>query len=274
MARSSWDGFLRLSLISIPVRAYNSAAPQHGEIHFNQLHKGCGERIQYKKFCPVHGEVSKDEIVSGYQVKKNEYVEVDRDELTKVRAENDDSIDIQAFVPPDTVDAAYYSGKTFYLVPNGPAGQKPYALLNQVMTEKNVHAIGQVVLSGHEEAVLIRTVGKVLAMTVLFYGSQVKSPDTVEPELTEPKVSAQERKLAAALVDESLVEQFDLSALKDHYTERVTELLEAKAGGKRLHAPKKAKAAGVINLMDALKKSLEESRGKKRSAPPHRKKTA
>ncbi len=274
MARSSWDGFLRLSLISIPVRAFDSAAPQRGEIHFHQLHKSCGERIQYKKFCPVHGEVGKDEIVSGYQVKKNEYVEIDRDELTELRAEGDESIDIQAFVPPDSVDATYYSGNTYYLVPNGPAGQKPYALLDQVMAEKSVYAIGQVVLSGHEQAVLIRPVGKVLTMTVLFYETQVKSPATVEPELTETKVSAQERKLAAALVDESLVEKFDLSTLKDRYTERVTELIEAKAGGKRLEPRKKAKAPGVINLMDALKKSLEERRGHKRTAAHHRKKTA
>ncbi len=274
MARSTWDGFLRLSLISIPVRAYNSAVPQRGEVHFHQLHKGCGQRIQYKKFCPEHGEVSKDEIVSGYEVKKNEYVEFERDELAKVRAEDDEAINIQAFAPPDSVDPAYYSGKTFYLVPNGPAGQKPYALLSQVMTEKGVCAMAQVVLSGHEEAVLIRPVGKVLAMTVLFYESQVKSPDTVAPELSDAKVTPEERKLAAALVEQSMVEQFDLSGLKDHYTERVTQLIEAKAGGKRIHAPKRAKHAGVINLMDALKKSLKQRRGKKRPGVAHRKKTA
>jgi len=85
---SSWEGFLRLSLISAPVRAYNAAVPGGGDIHFHQIHRDCGERIKYKKTCPVHGEVSKDEIISSYEHKKGEYVEMEKDELEKLRSED------------------------------------------------------------------------------------------------------------------------------------------------------------------------------------------
>src|SRR5689334_16715576 len=103
-ARSSWDGYLKLSLISVPVRAFSAQARGKGEVHFNRIHKGCGERIRYEKVCPVHGEVTNDEVVSGYPYEKNEYVEVDPNELKKVKAENDQSLNIDAFIPPDALD--------------------------------------------------------------------------------------------------------------------------------------------------------------------------
>jgi DNA end-binding protein Ku len=263
MPRSTWEGFLKFSLISIPVRAYNSAAPARGEIHFHQLHRDCGERIQYKKVCPVHGELSKEDIISGHEVTKGEYVEIEPDELKQVRAEDDESISIDAFLKPEAIDPVYYSGKTFYLAPNGPAGQKAYALLCRVMSEQNVEAVGHMVLSGHEVPVLVRAVEPVLEMTVLFYESQVKGPGSVKDEIAEEKVSAQELKLAKDLVEESTVAEYDFSKLKDHYTERVTELIEAKSAGKPLRKPKREKHPPVINLMDALKKSLKEAQGGK-----------
>ena len=272
MARSSWDGFLKLSLISIPVRAFNSAAPGRGEVHFHQLHKGCGQRIQYKKSCPTHGEISKDEIISGYEISKGQYVEVPRDELNQLRAEDEQSIEIDAFTPLAAVAPVYFSGRTFYLAPDGPAGEKPYALLRRVMADKGVQAIAHMVLSGHEEPVLIRPVGDLLEMTVLLYESQVKAPGSVIEAREEPKMTAQEMKLANALVEESIVEKFDFSELKDHYTERVTAFLETKAAGKPIHRPTKEKAPAVINLMEALKKSLHETQAKK-ATPRGRKKT-
>lgn len=98
--QSSWDGFLRLSLISVPVRAYNAALPGGGDFHFHQIHSKCGNRIHYVKTCPVHGEVSKDEIVSGYEYKKDHYVEFDKEELDKMRSEDDKVITIDALLRP------------------------------------------------------------------------------------------------------------------------------------------------------------------------------
>jgi DNA end-binding protein Ku len=272
--RSSWDGFLKLSLISVPVRAYNAAVPGGGDIHFNQIHKECGNRIRYQKVCPVHGEVTKDDIVSGYEYEKGKYVEVEREDLNKLRAEDDESINIDVFTAPDEVDPIYLSGKTFYLVPTGPAGQKPYALLHQVMKDKKRYAVGTVVLSGHDETVLIRPLDKLLTMTVMYYDEQVKNPSAFEDELGDAKVTAQEVKLAATLVEASTAEKFDISQYKDHYTERITKFLEAKLDGKTLDAPRHDKALPVINLMDALRKSLDQAQGgrekRQRASSAHR----
>src|SRR5262249_44438723 len=148
-ARSSWKGFLKLSLVSVPVKAYTATA-SGGEIHLNQLHAECHSRIQYKKVCPIHGEVKGDEIVSGYEYSKGQYVIVDPDELNKLRTEDEKAIKIDTFVAPGTLDPVYYSGKGYYLVPDGPVGEKPYALLHQAMVEENRHAVAQIVLHGRE----------------------------------------------------------------------------------------------------------------------------
>jgi DNA end-binding protein Ku len=273
MSRASWDGFLRLSLISIPVRAYNSAEPNHGAVRFNQVHKNCGERIRYQKTCPVHGVVDKDEVVSGVPVRKGEYAEFSRDEIAELRSDDDKTIEIDAFTDHDAIGPEYFSGKTFYLVPDGAAGQKPYALLCRVMGEKGVQAVAHMVLSGHEQQVVIRPApsdDKVLEMSVLFYASQVKPVHGFDDEVGERSVSPQELKLATALVEQSIVEKFDFSKLADHYAERVTELVESKAAGRVAKPAKKETPPRVINLMDALKKSLRQKGAKK---PPRPKKT-
>src|SRR5207249_4153602 len=134
--RSSWDGFLKLSLISVPVRAYSAAVPGGGDIHFHQIHRDCGKRIHYQKVCPEHGEVGKEDIVSGYEVKKGEYVEIEPQELKDLRLADEKAITIDAFIAPEEVDPIYLTGKTFFLVPAGPAGQKPFALVREIMKEK------------------------------------------------------------------------------------------------------------------------------------------
>jgi len=257
--RSSWEGFLQLSLISVPVRAYNAAVAGHGEFHFHQIHKSCGNRIHYQKVCPVHGEVSKDEIVSGYEYQKDKYVELDPDEIAQLRAKKDDAINIEAFIPPDQLDPIYLSGKTFYLVPNGPAGKKPYILLHQVMAETNRHALAAIVLSGHEQRVLIRPAEKLLAMTVLYFDNQIKKAADFADEVGDAKISPQERKLADSLVEASTTEKIDYTQYKDLFTERVKEAIDAKLGGKAVKAPKEEKARPVVNLMDALRESLKKT---------------
>ena len=266
--RTSWQGFLRLSLISVPVRAYNAAVAGGGDIHFHMIHKNCGERIRYQKVCPLHGEVNKDEIVSGYEYEKGKCVEIDPEELKKLRSDEDEAINIESFTTPDEVDVIYLSGKTFFLVPAGPPGQKPYVLLHRVMKEKKRYAIATVVLSGRDEIVLIRPLEKLLTMSVLYHHEQVKEPAAFEDEVGEGKVTAQELKLAGTLVDASTVERVDLTQHKDQYTKRISEFLEARMSGKKVTAPRHEKAPHVINLMDALRKSLVQAHGRGRSPRP------
>src|SRR3954453_1907741 len=113
-ARPSWSGFLKFNLISIPVKGYNAAATGGGKIGFHLLHDKCHERIKYKKVCPIHGEVTNDEIVSGYEVSKGKYVIVDKEERSGVKSEDDKTIDVDAFVPPQAIDPIFFSGKTYY----------------------------------------------------------------------------------------------------------------------------------------------------------------
>ncbi|HZZ76881.1 MAG TPA: Ku protein [Gemmataceae bacterium] len=259
--RSSWDGYLKLSLISVPVRAYNAAVAGSGDVHFHQLHRECGNRIHYKKVCPVHGEVSKGEIVSGYEYKKGKYVEMEKEELDKLRPEDEKSVNIDAFADPGQIDPMYMTGRTFYLVPAGPAGQKAYSLLHDVMKEKQRYAVGTIVLSGHDETVLIRPVEELLTMSVLYHEDQIKQPTAFKDEIKKSKANEQELKLAGVLVEESTPKSFDFAHYKDQFTERVAEALEAKLAGKKVTRRRAAEAPPTINLMEALRKSVGHTQG-------------
>lgn len=274
MARSSsWKGYLRVSLVSVPVRAYTATQSGGGKISFNQLHETCKSRISYKKECPIHGEVLKEEIVSGYQFAKGQYVIIDPDEIEQLRPKGEDrSIGVDAFIPAGSIDSLYQSGRTYYLTPDGPVGQKPYQLLRDAMAEQELHAVAQVILSNKEQLVLVRPLGKLLVMSVLEYASQVKAPESFEDEIADAKVAKQELNLAKRLVGDMTRDDFDLAEYKDLYTERMTELVQAKVEGKEIVAPEETEEPAIINLMDALKKSVAQvkkppKKATKRPAP-------
>lgn len=272
--RSTWKGFLKLSLVSVPVKAYTASASGGGEIHLNQLHSECHSRIQYKKTCPIHGEVSNDDIVSGYEYSKGQYVVVDPDELDKLRTEDDKAIKINVFISPDALDPVYHSGKTYYLVPDGPVGLKPYAVLHQGMVELERLGVAQVVLHGKEQIVLVRPIGQLLGMTVLDYESRVTKPAAFEDEVPPQEATSEELKLVKTLIDASTSEKFDFSTYKDVYTEKLTQLIEAKVAGKEIVAAPVQEQAQIINLMDALKQSVARAQQEKKEvagAKPPRK---
>ena len=147
-ARPGWSGFLRFNLISVPVKGYNATVPGGGKIGFHLLHANCHSRIQYKKFCPIHGEVDNDEIVSGYEVSKGKYVVVDKEERKGAKTEDDKTISVDAFVRPDSIDPLYFSGRTYYLVPDGKVGQQPYSVIMEAMREQERYAVARVVFGG------------------------------------------------------------------------------------------------------------------------------
>lgn len=259
-ARSSWKGFLRLSLVSIPVKAYTATASGGGEISLNQLHADCHSRIRYKKTCPIHGEVSQEEIVMGYEYAKDQYVVIDTAELDKLRTEGDKAITIDNFVTPDTVDPLYFTDKTYYLTPDGPAGQKSFALLQKAMNKQDLHCVAQVVMHGREQLVLVRPMGKLLAMTILHYENQVKPASSFEDELTASEHSSEELKLVDLLIGATRNKPFDFSDYQDLYTQRLTTLIEAKVEGQELVAPPSDEPQQVINLMEALKASVARAK--------------
>src|SRR5437867_6539051 len=127
-SRPSWEGFLKFNLIAVPVKAYGAQVSGGGKIGFHLLHKKCNSRIRYQKVCPIHGEVSKDEIVSGYEYAKGEYVIMEPGELENMRSASDKSIRVDTFIPPDALDPMYYSERSYYLVPSAKADQQPFAV--------------------------------------------------------------------------------------------------------------------------------------------------
>lgn len=259
--RSSWKGFLKLSLISVPVKAYTATVSGGGEISLNQIHAACNNRIQYKKWCPVHGEVKQDEIVSGYESAKGQYVLINPDELDKLRSESDKAIQIDTFIKPDDLDPIYYGEKTYYLLPDGPVAQKPYAVIREGMEQEGRYGVAQVVLHGKEKVVLLRPMNGLLTMNVLSYEAEVVKPDAFEAEAPKADVSPEELKLAKTLIDATTAKKFDFSKYRNVYTEKLTELIEAKIAGKELVAQPDQEPAQVINLMDALKQSVARLQG-------------
>lgn len=257
-ARSSWKGYLKVSLVSVPVKAYTATSSSGSPISLNQLHEECHSRIKYQKVCPVHGEVKASEIVSGYEFAKGQYVIIDTDELDTLRTEGDKSISVDAFVPTDVIDPIYHSGKTYYLVPDGPVGQKPYALLRQAMEESGVQGVAQVVIGKKEQLVLIRPMENLIAMTVLEYESQVKKASAFEDEIVETEAADEEIELTKTLLERLTREELDLADYPDKYTQKLTQLIEAKVEGKELVSPPAEEEPSVINLMEALKASVQQ----------------
>lgn len=266
-ARSSWKGYIKLSLVSVPVKAYTSTNSTTA-IHLNQLHATCHRRIRYKKVCPEHGEVDSHEIVSGYEYAKDQYAVIDTGELEKLRTESDKSINIDQFIHQDELDSRYQNGTCYFLLPDGPVGQQAYALIRDVMIESRLQAIAQVVISNKEQLVMLRPIDNLLGMFVLRYAAEVKPTSAFSDEVADIKPSAQELKLTKMLMDGLTEKKFDIARYSDTYMERLAELIQAKVEGKELVSPQPTHEPRVINLMDALKASLEQVKpGEAKAAP-------
>ena len=261
-SRTVWKGFIQFSLVAVPVKAYTATASGGGRISLNQLHKECHSRIQYKKTCPTHGEIPADQIVSGYEFADGQYVVIEPDEIEKIRNPKEKSLNIEGFIEEDSVDPTYFSGKTWYLTPDGPVAQKPYALLRKVMLESKRVAFARVVVSGRQQLVLLRPLGGLIAGSMLSYSSEVKGFEEFEKEVVPLEVDAKEMQLAKTLTDSLVVRDFDISAYKDDYTEKLTQLIEAKVAGKQIVEPPAEEPAQVINLMEALQQSLAAAKTK------------
>jgi DNA end-binding protein Ku len=277
MARPSWSGFLQFRLISIPVKGYNATASGGGgKIGFHMIHAPCHSRIKYKKVCPIHGEVDNDEIVLGYEAAKGQYVAVEKEERAALKAEDEKTIEIDGFIRPEALDPVYFSGKSYYLVADGKVAQKPFAVLHEAMEREGRYAIAQVVFSGRVQVAVVRPSGGVLAMSLLKFSSELKRPDDFEDEVKGGTVTAEERELAETLIEAATSDELDLGKFKDEYNTRLAELVAGKSRTRKKSAAAEAEPA-VINLMDALRKSLDKSgngkkpRGKSRRQPARRK---
>ena len=266
-SRPSWRGYLRLSLVAVPVEAFTAATPGKGEIHLNQLHEPCHSRIRYHKVCPVHGEVPNDEIVYGYEYTKDQYVVLERGERESFRQQSERAMTIDRFIPMNAIDPFYYSGRNYYLLPEGGPADKPYRVLCHAMQTEKRCALGQVVISGREELALVRPAESVLTMSLLNYTTQVKPLSDFVDEVGEGRISADELKLARTLIQQTSSDDADLDQYEDTYTQKFKEAIEAKIAGKEVVTAPEEEDVPVVNLMDALRKSLKQGGGRKSAAP-------
>lgn len=268
---TSWKGFIKLSLVSVPVKAY-TANHSSEDVRLNQLHAKCNNRIKYKKVCPVHGEVGNDEIVKGYEYSKEQYVTIDTDELEKLRTENDHSIQIDGFLKSELLDPIYHAGKTYFIVPDGAVGQKPYALLLKGMQYNNANAIARVVISGREQVVLLRPKHGLLMMTLLYHKNKINSPSTFKDEISDNELSQEELDLTKMLIKAKTIKKFNFSKYKDDYIEKLTNLIQLKVDGKEVVQVSNPEEPKIMNLMEALKKSVAEAQGLTPKKPARKKK--
>ncbi len=259
-SRTSWEGYLKLNLLSVPVKAYNTAISGSGKIGFHLIHAKCNSRIRYEKVCPTHGEVPDSEIVKAFEFAKGQYAVVDDEERAKLLPEDEKTIAIDTFIRPDDLDPIYYGDRSYYLVPDGRVAQKPYAVLQRVMAERERYAVAQVVMSGRGQIVLVRPLDGLLAMTVLNYDEQIKKPAEFADDVPDVSIAAKELELAESLVDASTSKTFDFSDYKDEYTEKLTKMLEAKSSGKKVVRARHEDEPAVLNLMDALRQSLARTK--------------
>ena len=264
MAATVWTGYLTFGLISIPIRLFSAARGE--SIHFNQLHAECNTRIKQPQYCPTcQRQVQRSEIVKGYEYEKDRYVLVEDEEIKKIAPPSARTMEIQEFVDLKDVDPLYY--ETSYLaVPEDP-GRKAYQLLVQTMEESGRAAIAKVAMHQREYTVIIRPRAHGLTLHTMYYANEVR--DVPEyGQTTDVKVKPEEMKLAKQLVD-SLTGEFDPKRYRDDYQDRLRELVEAKRQGQQIAETPEPQLAPVIDMMEALKKSLaaRESAPKK---PPVR----
>jgi len=265
-SRTSWKGFLKLSLISVPVKAF-TANDTSGEVHLNQLHKGCNSRVKYHKVCPEHGELKSEDIVSGYEHQKDSYVVVDPDELDKLRTKTDRAVSIDGFVPASAIDGLYLAGKAHYLLPDGVAGARPYALLRDGMVQNAVVAIAQVVMAGREQLVMLRPHGRMLVMTALHYPQRVRKATEFEGEIEDISFKPEEVALTNTLIGASKIAEFDLDTYSDQYVTKLKRLIELKVAGQEIVQAPDHEEPKILNLMDALKKSVVQAQAKLAGVP-------
>jgi DNA end-binding protein Ku len=256
-ARSVGSGTVSFGLVSIPVRFY--VATHSESPSFNMLHQPCGSRIRQQIYCPrCERTVERNELVKGYEVTKDQYVTFTDDELRALETAASPSIDIQEFVPLADVDPVFFEN-VHYLGPD-KGGEKAYHLLADAMRERAVVAIAQHVTRGKERLVLIRAMEKGLAVHTLYYADEVRSFDDIV--LGDPgKRRDGEMKLAQQLIGELTAKGFEPEQYRDHYRDRLGEVVERKVAGEETTiAATAAPRAQVIDLMEALKQSLARER--------------
>ncbi len=266
--RASWTGHLKISLVTIPVRLYN-AVSSTSRVSFHQLHKDCGERIRYELTCPIHGHVERDEVVKGYEYEKNRHVVMDEEDLEKVWLETSKVIELAHFSPVADIPPTYFDA-AYYLAPDGRIAADAFATFREAMQRSGRAGIGRVVLAGKEKIIALRAYDRGLLMNTLNYPHEVRKP-TAYFEDVPVQVSEGDQLALGDMLIERMSKPFEPEAFTDRFQEQVLEIVRAKVAGREPALMEQRPTADIVDLMEALKRSLDQEGGAPAAAP---KKTA
>src|SRR5262245_48740903 len=268
--RAYWKGYLKLSLVSCPLAMY-PASSEREKISFHQLHKQTGNRIRYKKVDAETGrEVEADDIVKGYEVSKGEYIELEPEELEAIALESKRVIEIETFVPKADIDELYLNNP-YYIVPEGEVGQQAFAVIREAIRKEGMVALGKVVFTSREHVIAIEPRNKGLMGVTLRYPYEVRGEKSYFDDIEAEKIPKDMLDLASHIVDTKRGE-FDPSTFEDRYEEALKGLIRKKQKGEKIEPPKEAKPSNVINLMEALRQSVnaEKKGGEQRKPSSHK----
>jgi DNA end-binding protein Ku len=253
--RPQWKGYLKLSLVSCSVALY-SATSTNQRIRFNIINKKTGNRVHNQVVdAETEEPVEQEDRVKGYQVEKGQYVLVEDEELDEVALESTHTIDIDSFIPRNEVDELYLDD-SYYIVPNDKVGIDAFAVIREAMKKEDLVGIARVVLYRRERILMLAPRGNGLMATALRYRSEVRDEKDYFSDIPDVKVPPDMLDLAIHIL-ESKKSHFDPDKFEDRYEEALTDLIKAKQAGKPLPKVAEAKPSNVINLMDALKRSVK-----------------
>jgi DNA end-binding protein Ku len=255
--RASWKGYLKLSLVSCPVKLFPATSSSAGKISFNLLHKDTLNRVQQKYHDPELGEIDRADLVKGYQFEKDKYVVVTAEELDEIEIESSKTIDIDGFVDASDIDPIYFDS-TYYLAPDGPIAEETFAVILEAMRKVGKVAVARIVLSGRERLVTIQPIEDGFRLTTLRSAKEIRESASALDKLN---VKIAEDMLAmAGQIIASKATSFAPEGFEDRYEEALLALVKSKIAGGQPVITKAPERGNVVNLMDALRRSIEEER--------------
>jgi DNA end-binding protein Ku len=255
MPRTMWKGAISFGLVSIPIRMY--PATEEKSIRFNQLHEKDGGRIKYKRVCSSDAEeVPFEEIVKGFEIEKDKYVILTDEDFDAVPVQSSRAIDIQQFVDLEEIDPMYFQ-KSYYLIPE-ETGVKAYQLLRQAMSDNGKVGIAKVAFRDKEHLAALRFAGDVFVLETMYWPDEIRAADFDELD-RDVKIRPQEVQMAESLI-ESLTDEWNPEQFRDEYREALLEIVQKKAAGEEITVSEEVEPTRVVDLMEALKASVEAAK--------------
>ncbi|WP_420141366.1 Ku protein [Sphingomonas sp.] len=271
-ARAYWQGQIRLALVSIPVEIY-SATKSGASVAFKQIHEPSGKRIKYEKVAPGIGPVDPEEIVKGFQYEKGKYVLLSDDEIEAVKLESKKTLELTQFVDSHEIDAIYYD-KPYYVVPADDLAEEAFVVLRDALRKARKVGLGQLALRGREYVVSLKPCGRGMVLETLRYADEVNKASGFFRDIGDAKPDEDLLDLATSLIDKKTA-KFDAGDYHDRYVDALKDLIERKRKGKTIEtddeAPAPSRGSNVVDLMAALKRSLEKPGAKAANDAPAKK---